>query len=310
MKTLPMLLALLAATACMYAQSQGPSSIYNSLSPADKAQIDSFYCERPPFILGWNWNTALKGVNEGLGTNASHSYYPFRWTTTTSTRVLDNIRHTTDGMCYIMAADWEIPHDRYGDTVTSQFAWFAKAVTKDTSLKLSLIPLTLGQGTTTSLNHALGLRFEPELDMSDTTVFTPRSGDQQGAVWGFRTRDLTHGSTTSNTSDANFHRYSLSASGITGWTSVLNQSWPDQRLGRWTHAENYEQMRSFNGDKMYVAINVRRTSATDTVSDSEPLLRLTVHCQLTDENNTVQLINLDSIPHATASTPSPFGSRG
>ena len=60
------------------------------------------------------------------------------------------------------------------------------------------------------------MRFEPELEFTDTNVFVPRTGDRQRGVWGFLKRD--HGTTSSDTTNANFSRYSslprLSAVGI------------------------------------------------------------------------------------------------
>ncbi|MCX6139512.1 MAG: hypothetical protein NTX15_01540 [Candidatus Kapabacteria bacterium] len=164
---------------------------------------------------------------------------------------------------------------------------------------LVALPLDVASGGMHSLTEAMGIRFQPELDVIDTTVFTPRAGDDQGAIFGFQTRDLVHGSVPTNQADENYHRYVLSAATVTTPLPdpVLTDSWPQQKFAQWDEGAQFRQNSFFNGRRMYVGINLRRALATDVVVDDEPILRIRIRTQRMGAN-TIHQINFDSIPRA------------
>jgi hypothetical protein len=228
-------LLLLAATA--HAQDVGPSRIYDELTSGEQTQIDALYTDRPPTLRGWNWGSMMKTANGSVKTNMFHAEYPFRWWSPNSAEALRPFhpaRSATDGMAYIMAPVLNFPDSSFMavNIDTTRFPWYADLYKQDTTADRGQLRFNTGMGPGPSLGEGLGFRFHPELNVSDTASFTPRAGDQQGAVFGFATRDLTNGTVPTSTSDANYHRYVLDDAGITGWTTVLSNSWPDQRMGR------------------------------------------------------------------------------
>ncbi len=298
--------ALVAATLLLnvtaaYTQTLGPSALRNTLNATDGAEIDALYAPRPPMVRMWNWGGALNGVNADLKMNAWHIDYPFSDHAVTDTMPQRSIRRILPGARLVMAPSWQIPETMYKDTTAgaSQFPWFTNAYKAGRSATppQDWLIFDLGHGNGPSLIEAQGMRFHPEL-LVDTAALTPRPGDRQRAVWGFRQHH--HGTTTADSTDVNFHRFALTKTGITGWTTVLDQSWPQQEFCEWPKDRQFEQSRSFNGHLMYLGVNVRRTDPADTTMDSAEVLRLRVHYQLAD--GTQGLVRFDSVPDPNTNT--------
>jgi hypothetical protein len=185
-------------------------------------------------VIGWNFGATMRGTNEDLRTNTYHCDFPFRWDPTSTTRPQFSLAAIPDRTRLVMAPAWNIHSDRYAvDSVdTAEIVWYARRYRDDFQASRTVhLQLDVGKGSTTSLIEAMGMRFQPELDMADTVGFTPRAGDTQGAVWGFRSKS--HGTVPTNSADPNYQRFVLSAADITGWTTVLGESWPQQRFGEW-----------------------------------------------------------------------------
>ena len=272
--TLTLLTLLSLGMAISHAQTRGPSQMYDELDAGGQAEIDALYTDRAPFVLGWNWGGALLGVNQDLQMNMWHIDYPFRWGATTNLRPQHKATNMVSGAHMAMAPAWNIPAAMWHPTAqNATMTWYQAAAILD-GVK-NLLDFDLGHCNGPSLIEANGMRFHPELDMSDTTTFTVHPGDTQRAVWGFRTKDTTIG--TVPTTGENTSRYVLDATGVANWTTVLNQSWPDQQFCEWTKNNNLEQLRSFNGHLMYLNVHLRRTDASDTQMDDEEILRLRVH---------------------------------
>lgn len=186
--------ALVAATllvniATAYTQTLGPSALRNALNATDGAEIDALYAPRPPMVRMWNWGGALNGVNADLRMNGWHVDYPFSGHAVTDTMPQRSIRRILPGARLVMAPSWQIPAARYQNTTggASQFPWFTDAYNDDVNAvppRRALV-FDLGHGNGPSLIEAQGMRFHPELSV-DTAILTPRPGDRQRAVWGFR----------------------------------------------------------------------------------------------------------------------------
>ncbi|RPI66432.1 MAG: hypothetical protein EHM43_11415, partial [Ignavibacteriae bacterium] len=277
--------AMLLNTAASHSQTRGPSTLRAAVDATDGAEIDALYAPRPPMLRMWNWGSSLKGLSIDLQMNGWHVDFPFTWDSVLDTMPQRSIRRILPGGRLAMAPSWVFPDSLYLQPTpqTSHFSWFGLARQIDVSAGRPRIDFDLGHGSTASLTEAQGIRFEPELVFTDTNVFVPRTGDRQRGVWGFLKRD--HGTTSSDTTNANFSRYHLAASAVSGWDTVLTNSWPQQEFCEWQKDKQLEQMRSFNGHLMYLGVNLRRTSATDTLMDSTEILRLRVHYQLADATN-------------------------
>ncbi|RPI67003.1 MAG: hypothetical protein EHM43_10235, partial [Ignavibacteriae bacterium] len=294
--------AMLLNTAVSRSQTRGPSTLRAAVNATDGAEIDTLYSPREQIVRAFNWGGSLNGVNADLRMNTWHVKYPFSSNPPTDTLPQRDIRRILPGGRLALVPSWNIPDTMYKNTTpgVSQFPWFTNAYIADRipNPPRPWLTLDLGHGSTSSLTEAQGMRFEPELEFTDTNAFVPRSGDRQRGVWGFLKRD--HGTTSSDTTNTNFSRFMLSAASVSGWDTVLTNSWPQQEFCEWQKNVQFEQMRSFNGHLMYLGVNLRRTDTTDTDMDSTPILRLHVHYQLAD--GSVGLIRFDSLPQPNVNT--------
>ena len=273
----------------LLAQSTGPSSLYESADPATRARYGALYAERPPFVVGWNWGAATRQVNIDLFTNTVHADYPFAYSSPRYREPWVTVESYPAGTHLIMAPQWFLPQP----LIDSVLPWYSVLQQGDPQS----IPLDLGKGNRPSLAEAIGLRFQAELDVSDTTTFRPRNGDTQGAVWGFRYRNSERVREEADPGRPNHQRLVIRGVDNDRWTRVLGASWPQDRFCEWTNMNELQQMAPFNGRRNYLAVHLRRVG--DLEPDVDSVLRIRVYytrCGASDTN----LIVFDSIPQPTA----------
>ena len=252
--------------------------------------MDALRAGMPPFIVGWNWGAALRQVNRDLHTNVVHTDYPFAWWSLKNSNPQMAIEAWPEGTRLIMAPLWFVP----SDSIDARWPWWQKLYASD---KQKLRP-DLAKGNGSSLGEGMGMRFHAELEVTDTVGFVPRDNDTQGAIWGFRSRDtsVTRVEETGN----NAHRLKLMSNGRPNWQRVLWNSWPQDLFGSWPKNEHLQQMDPFNGKRLYVSINMRRDSDSDTKRSNEPLLRIRVHYVSCDTAIGEQYLRFDSLPSSSA----------
>jgi len=291
-------LALLATAAVVHGQTRGPSAIYDAQTTGQQGAYNRIVGARPPFLIGWNWGAMLLGPNTDLATNFQHMENPWRWVGNQFdwTRPYFSLNNLPNRSRLAIAPSDPVPEA----DIPTMYEWYEEARRVDTAKRprVGFVPLDVGKGTATGLSESMGMRFHPELDMSDTTHFVAKHGTRQPAAFGFREKWL--GTTTTDTAGGADLRWHLAADGITDWEPVLGSSWPQQDFGRWRVEEHMAQWSPFNGRRMVLGIHVRRTDTTDTAMTDEPVLRLRVMTQRMNTGNTIAAIRFDSLPSPTA----------
>lgn len=289
-------LVFVASAQAVPGQSRGPSSIYDAQTPGQQATYNRVVGERPPFIIGWNWSAMLLQPNTDLATNFLHMENPWRWAPNYAdwTRPYFTLNNLPARTRLAIAPSDAVPEA----DIPILYAWYNRVRELDENSFLATLPLDVGKGTATGLSEAMGMRFHPEIDVSDTSHFVAKHGNRQPAAFGFREKWL--GTTTTDTTGGADLRWHLSADGITGWEPVLGQSWPQQDFCRWRVGEGTAQWSPFNGTRMVLGIHLRRTDVTDTAMNDDPILRLRVRAQRMNDAHEIITIRYDSIPDATA----------
>ncbi len=291
------IISLFSSPAVIIAQTRGPSPIYDAQTTGQRAAYDRVSSPRPGFAIGWNWGASLLGVNTDLQTNLHHMENPWRWSGDSAHRPNFPLNNLPPRTSLVIAPSDEVPATDF----PTLYEWYQRARNLDNTPPNSKgnEPLDVGKGSVNGLSEGLGLRFHPELDVSDTTQFEPVHGTRQRAGFGFRER--LRGTTTTDTTGGADLRWHLSADSVSGWEQVLGQSWPQQEFVRWPKGDGIEQWAPFTGKRMVVGIHLRRTDTTDVAMDDDTVLRLRVMTQRMDTpTHTVAAIRFDSIPNATA----------
>jgi|GEM_PF-6725397 len=269
--------ALSVALVPLSAQDVPPTSIRHGSTLVPDSLMDMFDTKRPAFIRGFNWGPATRRVNAELHSNFWHVHNPFAWSGSTyNPDDWDDpwltLNQSVPGMKLVVAPDF-----MYNvEWLASNLHWYKELDDKAIAAGDERVSLSFGGTDPFALTEAMGIRFQPELNI-DTASFTPLQGDTQGAVFGFRERRL--GVTSyapPSTPSANITtdkpldgarprsstRFELHADSIHTPTIVLDGSWPSDRFALWGEGSHHIQSHPFNGRRMYLAVNVRRIHAS------------------------------------------------
>lgn len=283
------------------AQDVPPTSIRHGSTPVPDSLLEMVNTKRPGFIRGFNWGMATRRVNEELHANFWHVYNPFAWSGPTykPSDWVDpslSMSQTVAGMRLVVAP----AHAYNDDWLARNLPWFKALNDGAVARGQGAMELNFGGTDPLALTEGMGFRFQPEYDVN-TSVFTPRVRDTQGAVFGFRTKRLqapAGAATDKKTPSAPYvvytdhSRYYLSADSVQNSDSVnvnsnvdgtsnsvvvLEGSWPSNRFVQWSEGAQNMQTAPFNGKRMYLAVNMRRTDVHDTVRDDAVVLRILLH---------------------------------
>jgi hypothetical protein len=185
-------LVFVASAQAVPGQSRGPSSIYDAQTPGQQATYNRVVGERPPFIIGWNWSAMLLQPNTDLATNFLHMENPWRWAPNYAdwTRPYFTLNNLPARTRLAIAPSDAVPEA----DIPILYAWYNRVRELDENSFLATLPLDVGKGTATGLSEAMGMRFHPEIDVSDTSHFVAKHGNRQPAAFGFRERTFSNSS--------------------------------------------------------------------------------------------------------------------
>ena len=192
---------------------------------------------QPKFYLGHQWGTASRSVNKRLHHNFNNENLYY-----------SKIRHTVFG-----AADTSQPYFvswKMGDF----FGYYG------------------------------AMQFDPDAPLMDAKgVFLPRTGDTTGAVFGFSYKDTVAGRLTNNPSDANFKRYRLFKDSVSVPSVVLKGAAVEAMKGLVSFetsetpgSAKWQTEMNDNGQRWYLAVNLRRANVADTIADTAVVLAIQI----------------------------------
>lgn len=124
------------------------------------------------------------------------------------------------------------------------------------------------------------MQFDPDAALEGANgTFVPRTGDNTGAAFGFRYKDTVAGRLTTNPSDANFRRYALLKDSVSTPLLVLKNVDKGNALVSYETQESvgsaaWQKEMNDNGQRWYVAVNLRRTNIADTTADTAVVLTI------------------------------------
>lgn len=304
------LCALMLCIHVTHAQDVPPTSIRHGSTPVPDSLLELFTNERPKFIRGFNWGPAPRRTNHDMHANFWHVHNPFAWSGTSYDTAYwkdpsQPLNQSVSGMRLVVAPDYFYSRE----WLAQNLPWYSALDDSAAARGEGRAALSFGGADPLALTEAMGIRFQPELEI-DTASFTPMQGDKQGAVFGFRTR---RGGVVEG------ERYVLRdrAPNVTRLQStltnfkplvVLDNSWPSDKFLLWSEGAHQRQASPFNGKRMYLAINMRRVPVSDTISNpnvidraaseesSTTALRIRIMYRLCSDT-TQYSIEFDSVAH-------------
>lgn len=154
----------------------------------------------------------------------------------------------------------------------------------------------LSSGNTGSAEMCIGFRYEPELNMADTTeaTYTPDASASDGAIFGFRN---VHANAVRDAKRMGFNAVDFGTPATV--TPVMSNVWPQNQISRWG-ADNFE-----NTQLMHLVVNLRRGNAApddNTGNQDDAVLRIRLPYRLGHTAAFSNNIQFDSIPDGASAS--------